>query len=85
MRRKIFIINKHMAAGVAGAALYASLFIDDLNTEFHSRSTFTNVEVRDFLNQYAASKHGEEVLEQTGALILVEATDWRRLTDDGVD
>ena len=84
MRRKIFIVNKHLAVGVAGVALYASLFVDDLKTEFQDRSAFTNEEVRDFLDRYASSEYGKEVLEQCGALLLVDSPDWRGSLTKGV-
>ena len=77
MRRKIFIVNDHMAVGVAGSVLHIKMFIEDLIEEFHNRSIYTYAEIGNFLNQYASSQRGEEVLEYVGALILVEATDWR--------
>ena len=77
MRRKIFIVNDHMAVGVAGSALHAAMFIDDLVEEFHNKSIYTYAEIRNFLDQYASSQRGEEVLKWVGLLILVEAADWR--------
>ena len=77
MRRKIFIVNDHMAVGAAGSALHAAMFIDDLVEEFHNKSIYTYTEIRNFLDQYASSQRGGEVLEQIGALILAEAADWR--------
>ena len=77
MRRKIFIVNDHMAVGAAGSVLHIKMFIEDLTEEFHNRSIYTYAEIGNFLDQYALSQRGEEVLEWIGALILVEATDWR--------
>lgn len=77
MRRKISIVNKHMAVGVAGSALHAGMFIEDLAEGFNDRRTYARADINDFLGQYASSQRGSEVLEQSGALILVEASDWR--------
>ena len=77
MRRKITIVNKHMAVGVAGSALHAGMFIEDLTERFNDRNTFTHADINDFLGQYAFSPRGSEVLEQSGVLILAEASDWR--------
>ena len=77
MRRKIFVVNDHMAVGAAGSASHIGTFIGDLGDEFRDRSKFKHSEIKTFLNQYASSQQGGEVLEQIGALILAEATDWR--------
>ena len=77
LRRKVVIVNDRMAVGVAGSALHAGMLVEDLSEQFQDRSTYTYDEIRAFLGQYATSKPGEEVLEQAGALILVEASDWR--------
>ena len=76
MRRKIFVVNDHLAVGAAGYALHVSMFIEDLTKEFRNRSNFTYAEITQFLNQYALSQRGAEASENIGALILVEATDW---------
>ena len=77
MRRKIFVVNGHLAVGAAGSASHIAAFIDDLTTSFRDRNLFTNAEIRGFLDRYASSQRGEEILEQISVLLLVEATDWR--------
>ena len=77
MRRKIFVVNDHMAIGAAGSASHIGTFIGTLVDEFRDRSKFTRSEIETFLDQYASSQQGGEVLEQIGTLILAEATDWR--------
>ena len=77
MRRKIFIVNDHMAVGVAGSVLHIGTFVGDLVDKFRDRSRFSRSEIGTFLDQYASSKQGGEVMEQIGILIVVEATDWR--------
>ena len=77
MRRKIFIVNDHMAVGVAGSTLHIGTFVGDLVDEFRDRSKFSRSEIQAFLGQYASSQQGGEVLEQIGLLVVVEATDWR--------
>ena len=76
MRRKIFVVNDHLAAGAAGSALHASMFIKDLTDEFRNRSNFTYADLTQFLGRYARSQRGAEVSENIGALILAKATDW---------
>ena len=76
MRRKITVVNKHMAVGVAGSVLHAGMFMEDLTERFNDSSTYTRVDINDFLRQYAFSPRGSEVLEQSGVLILAEASDW---------
>lgn len=77
MRRKIFIVNDHLAVGGAGSAMHVALFIDDLTNEFRDRRTFTRAGLTGFLDQYGSSQQGRETLDQIGWLILVKASDWR--------
>ena len=76
MRRKIFVVNEHLAVGVAGSAIHVPAFVDDLTQTFRDRRTFSRSELTGFLGQYGSSDHGQETLEQIGALILARATDW---------
>ena len=76
MRRKIFIVNEHLAVGVAGSAIHVPKFVDDLTRGFRDRNTFTRSGLTGFLDQYGTSKDGQETLEQIGVLILARATDW---------
>ena len=76
MRRKVFIVNEHLAVGVAGSAMHAPSFVEGLSREFRNRSTFTRSELTSFLEQYGSSEDGQETLEQIGGIILARATDW---------
>lgn len=84
MRRKLFLVNDHLAVGAAGPALHIAAFIDDLTTRFSSREQFSNAEIRTFLEQYTSSQRGEEILEQVSYLLVVEATDWRGSLTRGI-
>ena len=76
MRRKVFIVNEHLAVGAAGSVIHVQTFISDLTRGFRGRSTFTGAELTGFLDQYGSSEYGQETLEQIGVLILARATDW---------
>ena len=76
MRRKIFIVNEHLAVGVSGSAIHVPEFVDALARDFRGRSTFIQSDLTGFLDQYGSSRDGQETLEQIGALILARATDW---------
>ena len=69
--------------GVAGSAIHVPKFVDDLTRGFRDRSTFTRSGLTGFLDQYGASKDGQETLEQIGVLILARATDWAWLPHQG--
>ena len=77
MRRKIFIVNDHLAVGAAGRVSEIRAFIGELIGEFRDRRNFTHAEIQGFLNQYDSDKHGRGILSYIGAIILAEATDWR--------
>ena len=77
MRRKVFIVNDHLAAGVAGSVFHAPNLVSDLSREFRNKSAFTRDELTGFLERYGSSEDGRETLEQTGALVLAKATDWQ--------
>ena len=76
LRRKISIVNEHLAVGVAGSAMHVPAFVSDLARVFRDRTTFTRSELTGFLEQYGSSEYGQETLEQIGALILARAADW---------
>ncbi len=77
MRRKVFVVNEHLAVGVAGSAVHVPAFVDDLTRAFRDRETFSRSELTGFMDQYGSSGRGQEILEQIGALILARATDWQ--------
>ena len=84
MRRKIFVVNDHMAVGAAGSPWHIRMFIDAVWGEFHDRSKFTYSEINTFLQQYASSGWGGEVVEQIGVIIVAEAADWRGSLSKGL-
>ena len=77
MRRKVFVVNDHLAVGVAGSVFHAPNLVSDLSREFRDRSEFTRDELTGFLERYGSNEDGQETLEQTGALVLAKATDWQ--------
>ena len=77
LRRKLFVVNGRMAVGVAGSPNHIRKFLADLIGEFCSASEFTYSELNDYLRQYSSQSFGQAVLEQLGAIILVEAKDRR--------
>ena len=77
MRRKIFIINEHLAVGAAGDVMSIQNFINDLFQAFRNKPHFASGEVKDYLNQYGSSPIGRGVFREIGFVVLVEATDWR--------
>ena len=77
MRRKIFIVNDHLVVGAAGFASDVSTFMEDITEEFCNKNDFTHDEITQYLRQYALKQGRNESLENVGALILVEARDWR--------
>ncbi len=77
MRRKVFVLNDHIAVGAAGSALHIRSFINALTGRFHGGHVVTWAEVTDYLDEYASSPAGKEALEQIGMLMLVEADDRR--------
>ena len=85
MRRKVFIVNDHMAVGAAGTAIHIAAFLDDLKNRFHGRDRFTKAEIWSFLEKYPSSSRGQEIFEQVAFLIVVEAEDWRGSLTRGLD
>ena len=84
MRRKVFIVNDHLAVGAAGSALHVAAFIDDLTNRFRDRDLFSKDDIEAFLHQYASNRRGEEIVEQIGYLLVLEATDWRGSLSKGL-
>ena len=60
MRRKIFVVNDHLAAGAAGSALHIEIFLDALFNEFSGKREFTRFEIETFLQRYASSNQGKK-------------------------
>ena len=85
MRRKIFVVNDHLAVGTAGSALHIKMFLDSLFSEFTDKEVFERFEIDTFLQRYGASNEGQEVMEQIAVLIVAEATDWRGSLAKGLD
>ena len=72
-RRKVLVVNDRLAAGAAGSALHIRSFLDDLAAQFRGRADFTLSDISGFLDAYAASSHGAEVLSQITAIMAVAA------------
>ena len=49
MRRKIFVVNDHLAVGTAGSALHIKMFLDSLFSEFTDKEVFERFEIDTFL------------------------------------
>ena len=84
MRRKIFVVNDHMAVGAAGTAWHVKMFLDALFNKFSDNDEFTRLELETFLQRYTSSNQGQDVMEQIGMLIVAEATDWRGSLSKGL-
>ena len=84
MLRKIFVVNDHLAVGAAGSAPHIVRFINDLTAEFGNRSQFMYGEVTGFVDEYAATPRGSEVMGETSVLMLVEAADRRSALTAGL-
>ena len=82
LRRKIFIVNEHLAVGAAGPVWDAGRFISGISIEFRHRDIFAYAEVVDFLKRYASDQETKDSFEQIGILIIMEAAD-RRLSLTG--
>lgn len=77
MRRKVFIVNDHLAIGTAGSALHISKFISDLCEEFGDKSIFSRAELTGYLDQCTNRNGGADTMEQVVAILLAECSDWR--------
>ena len=77
MRRKIFLVNDHLAIGVAGPVTHLRMFLHDFTDAFGDKPLFAAGEIKDYLSVYSSTKLGRQIFDQIGFIILVEATDWR--------
>ncbi len=77
LRRKTFVVNDHLAVGAAGSVRHIRRFLFALSTRFSEETDLTAAEVRAFLREYAAGSDGRTVMGNVGAILLVEADDWR--------
>ena len=77
MRRKIFVVNDHLAVGAAGSVLHIRTFVEDLMDAFRHRESFTSSEIHGFFAEYSSSPKGREIFQEIAIVALVEATDWR--------
>ena len=76
MRRKVFVVNDHLAVGAAGSVSHIQSFLGALIGEFQDKAEYSYWEIESFLKSYAAGVAGEEVLRNIAALIMARATDW---------
>ena len=72
-RRKTFVVNDHLAVGVAGSATHIEPFLNELIGQFRQRVHFTLSDVDGFLERYAASPRGAEALSEIRAIMAVAA------------
>ncbi len=77
MRRKIFVVNEHLAVGAAGDVMSIRAFIDHLFEIFGDKPSFSWAEIKDSLTSYASTPEGRDVFRQVHFLALAEATDRR--------
>ena len=73
IRRKLLVVNDHLAVGVAGKVSHIRTFVADLAAQFQNRTEFTYADLECFLNQFTSRPEGGEV----AALMVAEARDWR--------
>ena len=75
MRRKIFIVNEHLAVGAAGDVMSIQALIHHLFGIFGDKPSFSSAEIEDSLMSYASTPEGRDVFRQVHLLASVEATD----------
>ena len=72
-RRKMLVVNDHLAVGVAGSAPHIPTFLDELVGQFRERADITASDMNGFLERYAASPRGSEVLSEIKAIMVIVA------------
>lgn len=77
LRRKTFVVNDRLAVGVAGSLEYISPFLQALSSQFREVTGFSRAEITAFLRDCAAGSEGQAMMREIGAILLVEADDWR--------
>ena len=76
MRRKVFVVNDHLAVGAAGSVSHIQGLVGALIGEFQYKTEYSYREIESFLNSYASDVAGGEVLQNIAALIMARAADW---------
>ena len=76
MRRKVFVVNDHLAVGAAGSVSHIQSFIGAMIGEFQDKTEYSYREIESFLNRYASDVAGGEVLQNIAGLVMARATDW---------
>ena len=77
LRRKTFVVNERLAVGAAGSVEHIRRFLFTLSNRFSEETDFSAAEVNASLRDYSASTDGQSVIREIGAILLVEADDWR--------
>ena len=77
LRRKTFVVNERLAVGAAGPVVHIRRFLVALSSRFSEESDLSAAEVKAFLREYATGSDGRTVMSDIGAILLVEADDWR--------
>ena len=75
MRRKIFIVNEHLAVGAAGDVMSIQTLLDHLFGAFGNKPGFSAAEIEESLLSYASTPAGRDVFRQVHLLASVQATD----------
>lgn len=75
IKRKVFIINDHIAVGISGTLVHMRAFIKDLKEKFHTMSSNSFSEIHEFINIYSNNEHGRNVLQNIHALILLNTSE----------
>lgn len=76
MRRKVFVLNDHLAVGAAGSVAHIRTFLNDLAAALEGSSGLSYADVGRFLDEYGRTSGGSEAMGQIAALLLVQAEDW---------
>ena len=77
LRRKTFVVNERLAVGAAGPVVHIRQFLVTLSSRFSEESDLSAAKVKAFLREYANGSDGRTVMSDIGAILLVEADDWR--------
>lgn len=71
MKRKISIVGRNMALGVAGGFMHMRAFIQDIKKQFSPERDYVFGDLNDFICKYADDEHGKIVLNHIHALFIL--------------
>ena len=81
MRRKIFVVNEHLAVGAAGKVASIRAIIHHLFGAFGDKPSFSSAELEDSIMAYASTPKGQDAFKGAHLFALAEATDRTGLLD----